>query len=84
MLASTRPDGRHTLGFRVLIHRSQEKDIRAARDIILQLRSEVERRPLRSQSNRAEAMGETDFAQSQRACGPAPARPPSRRRSEKI
>jgi hypothetical protein len=41
MLASTRPEGRHTLAFRVLIHGSRKKDIRAARDLILQLRSEV-------------------------------------------
>jgi glutamate/tyrosine decarboxylase-like PLP-dependent enzyme len=42
MLSSTRLEGRHVLRFCVLNHRSRKEDVRAARDIILQLGSEVE------------------------------------------
>jgi glutamate/tyrosine decarboxylase-like PLP-dependent enzyme len=43
MLSSTRLEGRHVLRFCVLNHRSRQEDVRAARDIILQLGSEVEK-----------------------------------------
>lgn len=43
MLSSTRLAERHVLRFCVLNHRSRKEDVRAARDIILQLGSEVEK-----------------------------------------
>jgi glutamate/tyrosine decarboxylase-like PLP-dependent enzyme len=42
MLSSTRLDGRHVLRFCVLNHRSRKEDIRAAREIIMELGEEVE------------------------------------------
>ncbi len=42
MLSSTRLEERHVLRFCVLNHRARKEDVRAARDIILQLGSEVE------------------------------------------
>jgi glutamate/tyrosine decarboxylase-like PLP-dependent enzyme len=42
MLSSTRLEGRHVLRFCVLNHRSRKEDIRAAREIILELGEEVE------------------------------------------
>jgi len=42
MLSSRRHEGRHVLRFCVLNHRSRKEDIRAARDIILELGEEVE------------------------------------------
>jgi len=43
MLSSTRLERRHVLRFCVLNHRSRKEDVRAARDTILQLGSEVEK-----------------------------------------
>jgi len=43
MLSSTRLEGRHVLRFCVLNHRSRKEDVRAARDLILQLGGEAER-----------------------------------------
>ena len=42
MLSSTRLDGCHVLRFCVLNHRTRKEDVRAARDIILELGAEVE------------------------------------------
>lgn len=42
MLSSTRLDGRHVLRFCVLNHRTRKEDVRAARDVILELGKEVE------------------------------------------
>jgi aromatic-L-amino-acid/L-tryptophan decarboxylase len=42
MLSSTRLEGRHVLRFCVLNHRSRKEDIRAAREIIMELGEEVE------------------------------------------
>jgi len=43
MLSSTRLDGRHVLRFCVLNHRSRKEDVRAAREIILELGSQIEK-----------------------------------------
>jgi len=43
MLSSTRLAGRHVLRFCVLNHRTRKEDVRAAREIILELGEEVER-----------------------------------------
>jgi aromatic-L-amino-acid decarboxylase len=43
MLSSTRLEGRHVLRFCVLNHRSRKEDVRAARDLILQLGAQAER-----------------------------------------
>jgi len=45
MLSSTRLEGRHVLRMCVLNHRSRKEDVRAARDLILQLGGKVERLP---------------------------------------
>ena len=44
MLSSTRLDGRHVLRLCILNHRTRKEDVRAARELVLELAEKVERR----------------------------------------